>query len=140
VLIAIVAVLPFTRDAIANSWHRTQFESAVVNLPHPANTRPIDSQSRVGLLHGNGNHCDFFAGQLRSFEGDFEDIQAHYESVTFRNPVYDRDESVEVQLVQPGDLPYDDIVTWNVSANDGESIFLVSIYRNYEANADFRCH
>ncbi|MBI1370071.1 MAG: hypothetical protein GC162_15635 [Planctomycetes bacterium] len=140
VLLIGAGALPFVRDAVGNSWRCRQFEHGVVGLDHAPGTRAVDVRSRVGLLYGNGNHCDYFAGQLRTYDGDFAKVEAHYAGLTFYNPVRESRDNVSVERVGPGELPYGDIVSWRVPEGLKEPMYLVYVFRNYDANADPRCN
>src|SRR3954463_15671912 len=44
-------------------WH---LRGALAELEHPTGTTEIKGTSAVGLLSGNGNHCDFATYQVRT--------------------------------------------------------------------------
>ena len=38
---------------------------AYAEVPHPPDSTALQTYAQVGLLDGNGNHCDFIAGEQR---------------------------------------------------------------------------
>src|SRR5262245_32786829 len=47
-------------------------------VAHPPGSTRLDSASALGLLSGNGNHCDYFVGELRSSKLPGRTIEAFY--------------------------------------------------------------
>lgn len=52
------------------------------DLPHPEGTTGGEVVARLGLINGNGNHCDYFVGQLRSAVHPREAILRGYVKTT----------------------------------------------------------
>lgn len=52
-------------DTIAHEQKLWRLEGSFRDVTHPAATALVTKRSRVGLLLGNGNHCDYFVGELR---------------------------------------------------------------------------
>ena len=142
-----IVLCPFTRDPIANSWRLWRMERQLTSLPHPSNSARVRLRSRVGLLCGNGNHCDYFVGELRTIEGPKTAIEDHYRGLHIRNPVTGTDEGVEILFVENGEIPeawlpdeFSSIRGWEL--NDSEArrpMYLVYVFRSYEDNWDRRC-
>src|SRR4051812_43881285 len=76
----------FGRDVVVNSRHLQQIEKALATIPAPIGSEPLQSRSAVGLLVGNGNHCDFFAGTVFRSAATPDSIRQHYSKSTFFNP------------------------------------------------------
>jgi hypothetical protein len=51
----------------------------LAGLKHPLGTTRISSASAVGLLSGNGNHCDFVAYEVRSGALGWGELSRAYE-------------------------------------------------------------
>ena len=71
---ALAAALPFVRDPVVNEWRSFRFRSRFAAISHPSGTERVRYESRFGLLVGNGNHCDYFAGELRTYAGTKESV------------------------------------------------------------------
>jgi len=47
-------------------------------VAHPGGTVRVSSHQAVGLISGNGNHCNYFVGELRRYTGDPQTIADFY--------------------------------------------------------------
>lgn len=147
-----VIVLFLETDYFTNSRHLRQIEAQLAALPFPPQTQRLASKSALGILGGNGNHCDFFVGSLFRSSLAPAAIQQHYAGRAFHNPVTSTQEQFMVSiLATPKDfnsgivwLPdsLDRPEAWGVSAQDfmAGTIFPISFFESYRANADCRCH
>jgi len=59
-----------------------QFFHNFEQLSHPTESKVVASKSRSGLLVGNSNHCDFFAGQIRWSQLTHQEIEDFYRGKT----------------------------------------------------------
>ena len=150
-VLPILAVLYFLfGDAITNDLRLSQITRQLNTLSQPPNTVQISSKSAVGLLQGNGNHCDFFAGAVYRSQSSAEAIQQHYKGRQFQNPVTGRNEDWNLTILVDNNsldsvwLPYDfdHPEAWGLTPESysTETLFLVNAMRSYDANGDFRCH
>lgn len=55
-------------------------------INHPSLSRLIKTESSIGHLVGNGNHCDLFVGELRSYAGNRVDINRFYNQQSHNSP------------------------------------------------------
>jgi hypothetical protein len=64
----------------ANLWNLNRhFKMA----PRDPDSKLVTAYARVGLLHsGNGNNCSYLTGEVRSYEGTFDEIDAFYKGHT----------------------------------------------------------
>lgn len=69
----LLLALPVLLIAVPQLWVRhahdrrlQRLEETFANLKHPPGTRELAIESDLGLLQGNGNHCDYFVGSLRA--------------------------------------------------------------------------
>jgi hypothetical protein len=84
VILALLAVIPvlallggFSAHVI-NNWRLDQFAAQLCEYPLPASAIEIGRQAEVGVLAGNGDHCDFVArGEIAS-QLPLEAVRAHY--------------------------------------------------------------
>jgi hypothetical protein len=139
--------IPFTGDAVRNSLHLWQLERQLKSLQQPSGTARVAFRSDVGLLVGNGNHCDFFVGELRSYSGPRAAIEQHYRDLRVFNPVTQKNETIDVIFVDDWKIPgahlpdeFDQISGWGVEQSEGSPhMYSIYVFRSYEANWDFRC-
>jgi hypothetical protein len=139
-------------DHFTNSRHLRRIKAQLAALPLPPQTQRLANKSALGILGGNGNHCDYFVGSLFRSSLAPAAIQQHYAGRTFHNPVTSAREQFKVSiLATPNDfnsrivwLPdsMDRPEAWGVSAQDFTlgTMFLVSFFESYRANDDCRCH
>jgi hypothetical protein len=157
VLLVLVGVLPVIAllyflfgDAVANDLRLWQITRQLNTLPQPPGTTQISTHAVVGLLVGNGNHCDFFAGAVYRSQSSIEAIQQHYEGRQFQNPVTGMNENWQITILKNKDsfdslwLPYDfdHPEAWELTPESysNGTLFLIHAMRSYNANGDFRCH
>ena len=146
----LMAVLgPCIVDSVKNSSHLYRIVDSVDALPSPPGTRRLAGHSAVGLLVGNGNHCDFFAGVLMKSQQPPEAVLKHYRGKTVYNPVTGTNQDVEVSILTRTEdferLWLPDFCNaarhWGLSSADfaGETLYLISFFGSYQANNDLRC-
>jgi len=150
-LLAITLLLgPCVRDSFSNSWKLRKIQKALRDIPVPPNTQRLASNSAVGLLVGNGNHCDFFAGEMFRSKLSADTILQHYTNRLFLNPVTGYKEEIDVQVLShPTHLSslwlpdsFTEPTDWGISTDTFSqgTIYLVKVMRSYDANLDPRCH
>ncbi|MFT5683241.1 MAG: hypothetical protein ACI8RZ_004172 [Myxococcota bacterium] len=71
-------VLSMTWAVPVNSLKLWQMERDFKHQHHPADSTLLESVSLLGILDGNGNHCDFLVGQWRQGGPDQDAIRAVY--------------------------------------------------------------
>lgn len=117
-------------------------------LRHPPGTRLIGSKAVVGLLSGNGNHCDYFVGDLRTSAGLTRDALRHWYAsheaghevfvIPFRPGSGGRDEA------RPYALPEgpDNLGGWFAlpSSLNGDAGYVVYYHESDDPGHDIRCH
>ena len=146
-LVLAVWFIPFTGDAVRNSLHLWQLEKQLKSLQHPSGTARVTFRSDIGLLVGNGNHCDFFVGELRSYSGTRTAIEQHYRDLRVFNPVTQTSESIEIIFVVDWKIPdmwlpdeFGQISGWGLEDSEGSPhMYIIYVFRSYEANWDLRC-
>ena len=140
-------VLLIAAPAACNSYRLSVLRSRVEGLPHPEGTEPLTTYSELGILSGNGNHCDYFVGHLRAHTSARESIDRFYKGTSFVNPVSGESESVRlVWFPDDGELdeflPYDfdRVHDWDLAGRAASEVYAVVVMRSYLPNADPRCH
>ncbi len=133
---------------LLHNHHLVGVEEAFSLINHPENTHPLGGVSRVGLLVGSGNHCDFFVGQVRSTTEDWESVAMHYHTLG-RKFAFDLAVSkfedgvlqVERDAIRP---PFDleSLSGWGVEkAPQGEWIYAVYVADpGHAPEHDYRCY
>ena len=84
-LAALVAML--LANTVVNQIRLVEFAQRVASAPLPPNTARVAVRKEVGLLTGNGNHCDYVTELTLETELSPETIRAHYESQRFDRAV-----------------------------------------------------
>lgn len=86
VLFAIILGLPlvcFGLPKLINQATLFIFAQPFFNYPLPPETKEISRDMRVGVLTGNGNHCDFYANRKLETLLSEDEIRKYYRDVTF---------------------------------------------------------
>jgi hypothetical protein len=73
-------------------------------------------------------------------------IQNHYGNLTFLNPITKKLEKCDIlffkdAMTPDSSLPYefDSLDAWQVKGHDLAKLYVLSIFRSYDANSDLRC-
>ncbi len=75
--------LPMAFSTWRNNARLDKFSDNLFNYPLPSGTEEEDRYTEMGLLGGNGNHCDYIAGKSLVTELSQGDIEAYYKDVEF---------------------------------------------------------
>ena len=103
-------------------------------LVHPPDSRSLARESELGLLEGNGNHCDYFVGEVRVTRLSVVQVNAFYgPRVEVEFPV-----GAARYAMSPRNLLLD--IAAGVKLEPGELIYLVSMFDQEEPGMDMRCH
>jgi hypothetical protein len=130
-----------------------KFERSFTALKHQPGTTSIKQASRVGLLVGNGDHCDYFVGEIRTYSGNPKSIGTFYSTTTLPSPHGNRrSEPPSVVFLKNGDIAARDtyhlpsglqsIKDWELPAGSGgKNLYLVFFLEPGDMNAgcDIRC-
>lgn len=86
-----------------NSWRLSVFQHQFLSSPPPGVAVQL-VRSEVGLLTGNGNHCDFVVSI--SFDGPAEPsaVLAHYESLPPRHAIPGSNSETQLRATSSGPL------------------------------------
>lgn len=139
-----------------NSLHLWQLERAVASVRHPPQTRRLAQSKKLGLLVGNGNHCDFFVAELRDYSQTNltpRQIRAFYARTKIWNPLDERYENVDVATVENGVLRAshdwdgtEQFIAHRFGRNWPRSLAKQKVYVlfnfsiGYDPGCDIRCH
>jgi hypothetical protein len=141
-------LLLFLAGIPQHEWRAWKLSEALATVPHPADTSLVVARRKVGLLVGNGNHCDFFAGELRSFTGTREQLQAFYTGKEVPSPLGSYPEEVRIAFFDSGkerpvDLPYDfaEPEKWGAPRSQADQFYVVYLFNGgHDTGMDIRCH
>ena len=139
ILVRPVIVARFRNDVLSDFF----LEQLMTPMPGGGKTAVYKTFSEIGILVGNGNHCDFF--QLVIFKTGLsrEEIRVFYDR--FEEPVYFLKDDETRILDALSDYHIDGIVAQlkreiaELSAQE-ESYFLRFSFVSLDCNADWRCH
>ncbi|MBL8913016.1 MAG: hypothetical protein JNM17_20140 [Archangium sp.] len=132
-LLALVGlcIAPCVPHQLKLSQHERKYRA----IQHPP-SRALAYEADVGLLEGNGNHCDYFAGELRATKLTFDEVRAAYRGSA------DIDEADPTTPPSYVSSPRDRLLAFATRAQRaaGERLYVVSIYDQEEPGFDMRCH
>jgi hypothetical protein len=126
-----------------------KFNSAFSQIPHPPGTHAIKIESDMGLILGNGNHCDFVVGQLRSYGTTETEIRNFYRGHTVLNPLNNERVPVEIAFCKNGKWESTDDVAFaavdkellRIANRAKQNTYIVFLYDGgYDPSIDIRCN
>lgn len=91
---------------LKHDFYLWQLQHSVATINNPPRTKRIASTKDLGLLAGNGNHCDYFVAQLRSFPESMspKQIQNFYKNTKIWNPLNRQYEIISVGIIKDGKI------------------------------------
>lgn len=131
VVLAVLA-LPLTvtagllSTAFVNDLRLSKFSAQLFDHPLPPRSRAVASSSEVGILTGNGNHCDFVARLELASDLGIDEVRAHYERLRL---------SPAIPGGADGGLPIIEVLEIR-----RETYAVEAIDAPYGAGLDIRCH
>jgi len=136
----------FFSSILTHNRELAQYAIDFEKIEHPANTSSVSFNRAVGLLSGNGNHCDYFVGEMRRFTGERQELVIFYADQEVAG------KSVRIEFVENGEfarldrwsLPngLDHPQGWLKSSTDSlNNLYVVYVLDvGYEPGFDIRCH
>ena len=82
--VPVLMVLGFGSAYVVNNWRLARFSAQLFEYPLPPGAREIARRSEVGLLSGDGDHCDFVATQQLATTLPLAAVRAHYAGLRLR--------------------------------------------------------
>ena len=88
-----------------NNFLLWQFQKQLFNYPLPENTKILTQKSEIGLLQGNGNHCDFEARLTIQSSNSTKAIIEHYRKLKISSAfgdginLYQTIEEIEPEII-----------------------------------------
>ena len=145
-LTCVVLPFPIYKDYLIHDYKLERQVWAFDQLKHPPGTRRIAFQKYLGLYLGNSNHCDYFVGELRQYNGEQQAIESFYADKVVDGL------GVSVAFARHGDLlgelrqsdmpfRFDALPVWSEpSAPASDHLYLVYIFDiNFDPGCDIRC-
>lgn len=87
VALPLVLVLAVVVARLRNDRRLARFAAQLDDFPPPAGARVVHRLARVGVLTGNGDHCDFLVRQEIASNQPIERVRAHYARLRLRPAV-----------------------------------------------------
>ena len=145
-LTCVVLPFPIYKDTLLHDYILYRESRALNQLKHPPGTSRVAFRKYLGLYLGNGNHCDYFVGELRRYTGGQAVLESFYSG-----QVVD-DLNVNLAFVENGDFP-EQLRQWSLpfslnslsfwldsSAVARDHLYLVYIFDiDLDPGWDFRC-
>lgn len=150
VLLLVVVASPFIWSAIMHQRQLAAYERAFDGLSHPPNTRAVKRLTAEGLLEGNGNHCDYFVGELRSFDGNRSQLRTYKDQsipgvgdkaqyIVLEDLVSAQSKPSEEPEILPPES-YGDLATWSATNLDPRRHYIVYLFQSMkEPENDINC-
>lgn len=67
-----LSTIPYHNSVLNN------FSSSLFTIPTPPNSKVVQQEKKIGVLLGNGNHCDYYAGLAVKSSLKFEEFKNWY--------------------------------------------------------------
>src|SRR3989344_8081376 len=137
-IVALIALLPFTRDVIVNEYHLFLLKREMTQYKHPIDSRLVKIISTVCNFAPISNRCDFVVMEIRTSKSSSEDIINFYNSndnISIIFPVDENDmENFKNQYLEL----YERIL--DAMKDKTNSYFVIANNIDYQPNSDIRCH
>jgi hypothetical protein len=133
-LVVLALVSLCIAPCVPHSLKLTRLERKYRGLQHPP-SRALAYESDLGLLEGNGNHCDYFVGELRASTLSVAELTRAYGAAA---------EVEDVSLADPLDVSevrrrlY--LRAKEAALLPGERLYVVSMFEQEAPGLDLRCH
>jgi hypothetical protein len=132
--------LPFSIPAAINNYRLDRFKQNLYYYPLPPNTHFIDKQAEVGLLGGDGNHCDYSAELTLVTEQCRQEIERYYADAVFP-PARSNQQEVGESMPPRVYVPVKPSIEFIGTNSSGKLVYKISILDyGYDAGLDYRCH
>lgn len=121
---------------LPHQLHLLRLEQRFDAIEHPTGSRLVARESALGLLEGNGNHCDYFVGELRLSSSSEAELKTFYGSnVEFEG--VDRAEAPRFM-----DSPHDRLLqrAGRTRPAASELLYVVWLFDQQPPGGDLRCH
>ena len=137
-IVALIALLPFTRDVIVNEYHLFLLKREMTQYKHPIDSRLVKIISTVGNFAPNSNRCDFVVMEIRTSKSSSEDIINFYNSNDNISIIFPADENDMENFKNQYLELYERIL--DAMKDKTNSYFVIANNIDYQPNSDIRCH
>lgn len=122
----LLLVLAIVVARVRNDRRLARFAAQLDDFPPPAGARVVHRHAAVGILTGNGDHCDFLARHEITSALPLDSVRSHYERLRLRPAIAGGAD---------GGLP-----SVSVEPRTGGGYVVTAIDAPYSATFDERCH
>lgn len=123
----------------------TALRRSMESLPLPEGTTRLKADSRLGLLAGNGNHCDYIVAEVHATSRTRAKVVEHYSQLSIPNPEGQGCFELQIEFFvdgRPPDLEVHPPLDISVSDPTEQTKYVVFIrlIGYHDAGSDPRCH
>jgi hypothetical protein len=144
VLLMLCCVAGSLPSSIAHNRQLDEYTEAFESIAHPDGTQSVRLWRTVGLLAGDGNHCDYFVGEVRTLAGEPWQVEAFYSQQrvdAYRLRVAFARDGVFVEDEFGPPRGFDEVGEWVQPSEYAGDLYLVyMLILGYPAEGDWRCH
>jgi len=79
--------LAIVLNTCLNNYYLSRFEKQLFDFPLPTGTVTLKKNSKIGVLTGNGNHCDFVASLEIKTDLTVAQIEGLFKNMTIKPAV-----------------------------------------------------
>jgi uncharacterized membrane protein YtjA (UPF0391 family) len=128
-VLPVLYVLSFFAGHLVNNLRLAKFEDQLFDYPLPEGAEVAGRSSQVGVLLGNGNHCDFVVEQSLRTVLTVEEVRSYYSSFSPRHAI-------------PGGAGAGapNLQVYRPCCAEDEPILVSLVDAPYEGILDVRCH
>ena len=122
-----------------------EFETAFQEVQHPVGTESLSLRTTVGDFADSEQGCDFYVGEVRSYDGNEDVILAVYAHQVVRdNPIqvlFLEGGEIPVQMSHSLPEPLNDLMEWGLPSDAGQSpLYMVYVaVVGYEGDLGLDC-
>ena len=145
IIVCVVAAAYFRSDMHRHNRFLAQLRRSLAALPLPAETTRLKADAKLGMLAGNGNHCDYIVAETHATERTRAEIEAHYAQLSIPNPENSSSFTPEVAFFADGRPPDLDVnadldLAAPSHADNLKYVLFVRLIGYHDAGSDLRCH
>jgi hypothetical protein len=123
---------------LLHDYALTRVRHAYRQIKHPTSSSGLEALSQVGLLSGNGNHCDYFVGEIRESDDSPDQIRDYYAKFSF--PITVEFPNQRGRIDPSVDDMFEALRHARAKQTKKTLYVVYALDGGYEPNFDLRCH